>query len=232
MRKRAKQTEAEALPLQEKALSPRNKFVLPRLLANANLILAFVAATPGTHTLSLTTTTENRSSSCAGVFWAIASVSLVITASKFLVKHVAAIVTDIPELPEPTATAATEFVKAIAVGYLLVHRPRLDTEEAVEVIDETTRADERWEPFLRDIAAREFTQWKTELISDRHIESGLRRAILSLYARLQAPLELGKRQQEFIAFLSANPLGQDIHSRQCATADKEANDWTGSIERL
>ena len=119
-------------------------------------------------------------------------------------------------------TAATAFVKAIAVGYLLVRRPRPDTEEAVEVIDETTRADERWEPSLLDISTPEFKQWKRELISDRHSKSVLRSAILSLYAHLQAPLDLGKRQQEFIAFRSANPLGHDILSRLCATADKEA----------
>ena len=149
-------------------------------------------ATRGAHNRPLTTITKKRSSSCAGVLWAIASVSLVIAASKFLVKRVAAIVTDIPELLEPMATVATAFVKAIAAGYLLLRRPCPDIEEAVEVINESTRAEEEWEPFLRDIATLEFTQWKTELISHRHSKSVLRSAILSLYAHLQAPLDLGK----------------------------------------
>ena len=104
--------------------------------------------------------------------------------SKFLVTHVSAAVTTTPDLPEPTTAAATIFVSAIAARYLLVRLHRPDTKEAVEVVDEEKRADERWMPFLRDIAAPEYADFKMGLINDRHNKSTLRKAVIALYARL------------------------------------------------
>ena len=46
----------------------------------------------------------------------------------------------------------------IAAGYLLVQKPRPDTQEAVEVVEEGTLKDEKWKAFLRDITAPEFAE--------------------------------------------------------------------------
>ena len=201
------------------------------LLVAASIVLAGLAAIPGAHARPLTAT-EHFPSSASGLLRAIVSVSLVIIASKSLFVKAAAAVTTIPELPEPTAVGATAFVTAIAAAYLLVRRPRSETEESVEVIDEAMKASENWEPFLRDISAPEFTEWKTGLISERHSKNALRGAILALYARLQASLDLGKRQGEFITFLNAHPPGEDVLLELCEVADKEAGDWPGAIERI
>ena len=229
-RNRATQTEAEAIPLHAPSYVTRVAYLI-LLRAAASIALAGLAAIPGADARPLTAT-ENFPSSAPGLLRAVVSVSLVIIASKSLFVKAAAAVTTIPELLEPTAVGATAFVAAIAAGYLLVRRPRPETEESVEVIDEAIKASENWEPFLRDISAPEFTEWKAGLISERHSKNALRGAILALYARLQASLDLGKRQGEFIIFLNAHPPGEDVLREICEVADKETGDWPGAIERI
>lgn len=129
---RATQTEAEALPLHAPPLARQLAHLILNL-ATASIVLAGLAAVPGAYAHPLAAI-ENLPSSTTGLLRAIAATSLVLTAGKFLVTHVAAAVTDIPDLPEPTAVAATAFIAAIAAGYLLVRRPRPETEEAIEVI--------------------------------------------------------------------------------------------------
>ena len=228
-RNRATQTEAEAIP--PHALpSVRRIAYLILFLAAASLVLAGLAAIPGAQARPLTAT-EHLPSSSAGLLRAAVSISLIVIISKYLVTRVTAAVTGVPELPEPTTAGATAFVAAIAAGYLLVRKPRPETEESVEVVDETARTSENWEPFLRDISAPKFTGWKAGLINERHSKNVLRNAILALYARLQASLDLGKRQGEFIAFLNANPPGHDILARLCTAVGKEEGDWQGAVEK-
>ena len=200
------------------------------LLAAFSIALAGLAAIPGAHARPLTAT-EHLPSSTAGLFRAMTSLSLLIAISRLLFIRVAAAVTEIPDLPEPTTAGATAFVMAIAAGYLLVRKPRPDTPEAGEVIEEGTLTDERWKPFLQDITAPEFAEWKAGIINDRHSKNTLRGAILSLYARLQACLDLGERQKEFISFLNDNPPGGDILARLCTAVEKDDNDWKGAIEK-
>ena len=229
-RNRATQTEAEAIPLH--APPPVRRIAnLILLLVTASLVLAGLAAIPGAQARPLTAT-EHFPSSSVGFLQAIVSFSLIAVSSKFNFAKAAAAVTTVPELPEPTTAGATAFVAAITVGFLLVRKPRPETEESVEVIDEATRTSENWEPFLRDISAPEFAEWKTELRSDRHSKNALRGAILASYARLQASLDLGNRQGEFISFLNAHPPGQDVLLEICEVAEKETGDWTGAIERI
>ena len=83
-----------------------------------------------------------------------------------------------------------------------------------------------------DISAREFVERRTRLINERHSKNVLRNAILSLYARLQASLDLGEWKKEFNRIHNANPPGQDILARICEIADKEPRDWPGAIERI
>ena len=228
---RATQTEAEALPLLTPAPLALQRIIhLVLFLAAASLLLAFAAGLPGANARPLAAF-EHFPSSSAGLLRSIVAISLIVAASRFLVTQAAAAVTTIPELPVPTTAAATVFISAIAAGYLLVRRPRPETEESVEVINEETRADKNWEPFLRDISAPEFADWKEGLISDRHSKSTLRSAIIALYARLQAALDLGKRQGEFITFLNDNPPGLDILARLCTAVGKEKTDWLGAIDR-
>ena len=226
---KATQTEAEAIPLRNPSRPGRITRLL-LFLAAASLILSWIAAIPTAAARPLSTG-EHFPSTAVDLFRSLVSVSLIVVASKFLATHASATVTSIPELPEPTAAAATAFVAAIAMGYLLVRRPRPDTEESLEVVDEAVRANENWEPFLRDISAPEFAEWKTELISDRHNKNTLRNAIFALYARLQASLDLGKRQGEFITFLNDNPPWRDVLVRLSAAVGKEEGDWTGAIEK-
>ena len=199
------------------------------LFITASLALAGLAAIPGAQARPLTAIKHFPASS-AGFLRAIVSVSLIVICSKFLFAKVAAAVTTIPDLPEATSAAGTAFLAAIAAGYLLVRRPRPDTEEAVEVVDEEKRTNEQWEPFLRDIAAPEFADFRRGLISDRHSKNTLREAVIALYARLQASLDLGSRQREFITFLNDNPPWRDILARLSAAVGKEEGDWLGAIE--
>ena len=229
VRDRATQTEAEAIP-PRKPSRPGRIIHLFLFLVAASLILSWIAAIPGAEARPFHTG-EHFPSSSAGLLRSIVSISLVVVASRFLVIHAAATVTTIPELPEPTAAAATAFVMAIATGYLLVQRLRPDTEESLEVVDETSRANENWEPFFRDISAPEFAEWKGELISDRHNKNTLRNAIFALYARLQTSLDLGKRQGEFITFLNDNPPWQDVLVRICTAVGKEEGNWIGAVEK-
>ena len=159
---RATQKEAEALPLPTPAPLALQRIIrLVLFLAAVSLLLAFAAGLRGARARPLTLG-EHFLTSTMSLFRSFISVSLVVVISKFLVTHVSAAVTTIPDLPEPTTTAATIFVSAIATGYLLVRQPRQDTEEAVEVIDEEKRADERWVPFLRRIAAPEYADFKRD----------------------------------------------------------------------
>ena len=230
VRDRATQTEVETIPLRNPS-RPKRIARLVFFLAAASLVQTWIAAIPGAHARPLTTA-SSFPSSAVKLFRTMASMSLVVIASKFLITHVAAAVKTIPELPEPTHAAATAFIAAIATGYLLVRKPRPESEEAVEVIEEATKASKNWEPFLRDISAPEFAEWKSGLISDRHSKSTLRGAIIALYARLQASLDLGKRQGEFISFLNTNPPGQDALLEICEVAGKDTGDWPGAIERI
>ena len=230
VRDRATQTEAEAIPLR-KPSRPGRIIYLFLVLVTASLILSWIAAIPAVTARPLSGG-EHLPSSAANLFRSLASISLVVVASKFLVTHAAAAVTTIPELPEPTTVGATAFVAAIAAGYLLVQRPRPETTESIEVVNEASKASENWEPFLRDISAPEFAEWKKGLISERHSKNALRDAILALYARLQASLDLGKRQGEFISFLNKHPPGQDVLVEICEIAEKETGDWEGAIERI
>ena len=157
--------------------------------------------------------------------------SLIIAIGRLLVSSAAAAIVTVPELPEPTAAAATPFVAPIAAGYLLIQRPPPDAEEAAEVIDQEKRMDEQWVPFLRDIAAPEFADFKKGLINDRHSKSTLREAIIALYARLQASLDLRNRQMEFISFLNDNPPWRDILDGLTMVVGKEEGDWLGAIEK-
>lgn len=120
---------------------------------------------------------------------------------------------------------------AIAAGYLLVRKPRPDTREAVEVVEEGTLTDEKWKPFLPDITAPEFAEWKAGIINDRHSKNTLPGAILSLYAGLEACLDLGERQKKFISFLNANPPEGHVLARLCTAVEKEEGDWEGAIEK-
>lgn len=165
-RNRATQTEKETFPLPAPPVASR-LICAVLLLVYVSLLLALITAFPGADARSLSAG-EHLPSTSTGLLRAIVSLSLVIVVSKFLVTQAAAAVTTIPELPEPTTAGATAFVAAIAAGYFLVRRPRPETEEAVEVIDEAAKASEKWEPFLRDISAPEFAEWKTGLISERH----------------------------------------------------------------
>ena len=87
-------------------------------------------------------------------------------------------------------------------------------------------------PFLRDMASPEYAVWRINLIDDRHSKETLRNAYLALYSRLQAALDLGERQKEFINSVNSKPPGIDILERLCATANKEADDWLGAIESV
>ena len=228
---RATQTEAEALPLPTPAPLALQRIIrLVLFLAAVSLLLAFAAGLPGAHAHPLTVG-EHFPTSTMSLFRSFVSVSLVVVTSKFLVTHVSAAVTTIPDLPEPTTAAATIFISAIAAGYLLVRRPRPDTEEAVEVVDEEKRADNQWVPFLRDIAAPEFANFKKGLINDCHNKNTLREAVIALYARLQASLDLGNRQKEFISFLNDNPPWRDILTRLSLAVGKEEGDWLGAIQK-
>ena len=200
VRNRATQTEAEAIPLQNPLKPGRIARVL-LFLAMASLILSWIAAIPAAAARPLSAG-EPLPSSTVDFFRSLVSLSLVVVASRFLVTRVSAAVTTIPHLPEATSAAATAFLAAIAADYLLVRRPRPDTEEASEVVDEEKQVDERWVPFLRDIATPEYADFKKGLINDRHSKNTLHEAIIALYARLQASLDLGNRQKEFISFLN------------------------------
>ena len=228
-RNRATQTETEVIPPHASRHVIRIIYLV-LLLAAVGLALTGLAAIPGAHARPLTAA-EHFPSSSAGLLRSIVSISLVIVASKFMVTHVSAAVTAIPALPEPTTTAAATFVAAIAAGYLLVQRPSLDAEEAVEVVDQDKLANEQWVPFLWDIAAPEFEDFKKGLINDRHSKNTSREAIIALYARLQASLDPGNRQKEFISFLNNNPPGQDNLIRLSKMVGKEEGDWLGAIER-
>ena len=231
VRSKGTQTEAEALPLPtHEPLALQGIIRLVLFLITAGLLLAFAAGLPGAHARPLTAG-EHFPTSTMSFFRSLVSLSLVVVISKFLVTHVSAAVTTIPDLPEPTTAAATIFISAIAAGHLLVRRPRPDTEEAVEVVDEEKRADERWVPFLRDIAAPEYADFKKGLINDRHNKNTLREAVIALYARLQASLDLGYRQKEFISFLNDNPPWRDILTRLSLAVGKEEGDWLGAIQK-
>ena len=169
---RATQTETEVILLHASRRVIRAVYLV-FLLAAAGLALTGLAAIPGAHASPLTAA-EHFPPSSAGLLRSMVSISLVIVASKFVVTYVPAAVTAIPELPEPTATSAATFVAAIAAGYLLVQRPRPDAEEAVEVVDEDKRANEQWVPFLRDIPAPEFADFRKGLMSDRYSKNTLR----------------------------------------------------------
>ena len=227
-RNRATQTEAQAIPLNAPLFANRLTYLI-LLLVTASIVLAGLAAIPGAHA-RLLTATEHLPSSAPGLLRAAISLSLVIIASKFLFVKAAAAVTTIPDLLEPTAAAATVFMAALAAGYLLVRKPRPDTDESIEVIDETSRANEKWIPFLQDISAPEFTEWKTGLINERHSKNALRSAIFALFARLQASLDLGQRQKEFIDFLNNNPPREDLLARLRAAANIDNNE--GAINRI
>ena len=228
---RATQTEAEALPLPTPAPLALQRIIrLVLFLAAVSLLLTLAAGLPGAHARPLTVG-EHFPTSTMSLFRSFVSGSLVVVISKFLVTHVSAAVTTIPDLPEPTTAVATIFVSAIAAGYLLVRQPRPDTEEAVEVVDEEERADERWVPFLRDIAAPEYVDIKKGLINDRHNKSKLREVVIALYARLQASLDLGNRQKEFIPFLNDNPPWRDILTRLSLVGGKKDGDWLGAIQK-
>ena len=140
VRDRATQTEAEAIPLQNPFRPERATRLLLLFLA-ASLVLSWIAAIPGAEARPLLTG-EHFPSSSARLLRSVVSISLVVVASGFLTVRAAAAVTTVPELPEPTAAAATAFVAAITMGYLLVRRPRPDAEESLEVVDETNRANE------------------------------------------------------------------------------------------
>ena len=108
-RNKATQTEAEALPLQNRPFpSVRLLVRLVVLLIVVSVTLAIIAALPGADARPLSAN-EHFPSSPPGLLRAIISVSLVIVASKFLVTHAAAADTDIPELPEHTTPAVTPF---------------------------------------------------------------------------------------------------------------------------
>ena len=230
VRDRATQTEAEAIP-PRKPSRPGRIIHLFLLLVAASLILSWIAAIPTAAARPLSAG-QHLPASTMEFFRSLVSVSLVVIASKFLATHASAAVTTIPELPEPTAAAATAFMAALAAAYLLVKKPRPDTEEAVEVVGSEAQADAQWIPFLRDISAPEFSEWKKGLINERYSKNTLREAVLALYARLQASLDLGERQREFISFLNANPPGQKILLRLCEVAEKEKEDPQGAIERI
>ena len=172
------QTEAEAFPLYAPPFISQLIDLVLFLIA-PRLALASIAAVPGAYTCPLTAT-ENIPTSTTGILRAFTVLSLLLAISKLFFTKVAAAVASIPSLPEPTAAAATVFITAVAAGYLLVRRPRPDTDEAIEVVDEATQADGKWIPFLQDISAPDFTDWKVGFISDRHSKNALRGAILAL----------------------------------------------------
>ena len=158
----ATQTEAEALPLPTPAPLALQRIIrLVLFLAAVSLLYAFAAGLHEAHARPLTVG-EHFPTSTMSLFRSFVSVSLVVVISKFLVTHVSAAVTTLPDPPEPTTPAATIFVSAIAAGYLLVRQARPDTEEAVEVLDKEKQADKRWVPFLRDIAAPEYADFKRD----------------------------------------------------------------------
>ena len=133
-RNRATQTEAEAIPLHASYPVQRTVYLI-LLFVTASLVLAGFAAIPGAQARPLTAI-EHLPASSAGLLRAIVSISLIVISSKFLFAKAAAAVTTIPDLPEATSAAATAFLAAIATGYLLVRRPRPDTEEELEVVEE------------------------------------------------------------------------------------------------
>ena len=198
-------------------------------LVAASLALAGITAVPGAYASPLTAA-ENIPSSTTSLLRALTALSLLLAIRKVFFTKVAAAVAEIPSIPKPKAAAAIVFITAVAAGYLLVRRPCPDTDEAIELVDKATRADEKCIPFRQDISSPDFADWTLGRISDRDSKNAPRGGILALYTRLQASLDLGQRQEEFMDFIHRNPPGEDLLARLRATAN--LNDKEGGIGRM